>query len=261
MIDQKKINNLLEIIGKIAQNYLENNKGGHIKLLKEKLKDLLTDPIWNEKLILELKNKINKLDLSNEDFTSLWNVIDRRLDEDYSDYVERKTHMFEGKIREYEKRVIKFFVRAGKLKGQNYVLATIIGYLLLHKRDGLTQAQMKELTGLSKGAISENLKLLEASPILKKELIKGTRKYLYSFGGDFSAIASGTSVYKFDANEYAKKFLQSMIINLEPFQFRKGNKILLERIQGILSFLEFHYKLVDLITDSEFIKGLGRENS
>ena len=52
-----------------------------------------------------------------------------------------------------------------------------------------------------------------------------------------------------------------MIINLEPFQFRKGHKILLERIQGILSFLEFHRKIVGLITDSEFVKGLGRENS
>ena len=259
MVDQKRITKLLELARKIAQNYLENNKSSHIKLLKEKVKDLLTDPLWNDKSILILKQLIDELDLSENEFNSLWNDIEGIFDILYQDYLKKKTYIFEGKIREYEKRLIDFFVRVGKLKSQNYVLASIIGCLLIHKSTPLTQAQIKELTGLSKGAISTNLKLLESSPIIKKELIKGTRKYSYTFGGDLSEIASNTSLYKYETNESVKNFLNAKALELESFKDKNGYKILSQRIEDIkVNFLVIHRKLITFIIESEFIKSLER---
>ncbi|MHA2005699.1 MAG: hypothetical protein ACXABO_02425 [Promethearchaeota archaeon] len=241
---------------KIVKNYLANNEVGHIKFLKQKLKDLLTDPLWDDNLLIQIKQEIDQLDITNEEFDSLWDDIENILDNSYESNLKSKSYIFEGKIREYEKRLIDFFVRAGKLKGQNSVLATIIGCLLIHKQHGLTQAQIKELTGLSKGAISTNLKIIIDTPILKKQLIKGTREYSYSFGGDFSAIASGTGVYKLGTNNLAKQFFQKKTLELDEYKERNGYKIISQRIEDIFYFLEIHRSLITLITESEFVKDL-----
>jgi DNA-binding transcriptional regulator GbsR (MarR family) len=256
MPDQQKFNNILNLANKIVKNYLANNKVGHIKFLKQKLKDLLTDPIWNDNLLIQLKQEIDQLDITKEEFNSLWRIIETTLDKSYESNIKSKSYLFEGKIREYEKRLLDFFVRAGNLKGQNSVLATIIGCLLIHKEHGLTQTQIKELTGLSKGAISTNLKIMTDTPILKKQLIKGTREYSYSFGGDFSAIASGTGAYKIETNEIAKQFFQTKTLELDRNKEKNGYKIISQRIEDISQFLEIHRSLINLIAESKFVKDL-----
>ncbi|MBY8985539.1 MAG: hypothetical protein KGD65_10745 [Candidatus Lokiarchaeota archaeon] len=256
MPDRQKFNNILNLVEKIVKNYLANSKVGHIKLLKQKIKDLLTDPIWNDNLIFQLKQKIDRLDISDEELNSLWDDIENTLDKSYDSNLKSNSYIFEGKIREYEKRLIDFFVRAGKLKGQNSVLATIVGCLLIHKQHGLTQAQIKELTGLSKGAISTNLKIIIDTPILKKQLIKGTREYSYSFGGDFSAIASGTGVYKYGINDLAKQFFQTKSLELDKIKDKNGYNLISQRIEDILFFLKIHHRVIEFITESEFVKEL-----
>ncbi len=257
MVEQNRIPKLLDLTRKIAQNYLENNKISHIKPVKEKVKDLLTNPLWNDKSIFLLKQLIDEKDLSQKEFDSLWNDIEEIFDNYYQDYLKKKTYIFQGKIRQYEKRLLDFFVKAGKLKSQNYVLASIIGCLLIHKSTPLTQAQIKELTGLSKGGISTNLKLLEMTPIIKKELIKGSRKYSYSFGGDLSEIASNTGLYKYETNEIVKNFLNAKALELENFKDKNGYKILSQRIKDINdNFLMIHRKLIKFIIESDFIKSL-----
>jgi len=259
MAGQNRISKILDLIRNIAQNYLDNNKISHMKILKEKVKDLLTDPLWDDNSLFLLKQLTDELDLSETEFNSLWNDIERIFDKYYQDYLKKRSYIFEGKIREYEKRLIDFFVRVGKLRSQNYVLASIIGCLLIHKSTPLTQAQIKELTGLSKGAISTNLKVLESSPIVKKELIKGTRKYSYSFGGDLSEIASNTSLYKYETNEIVKNFLNAKALELESVKDKNGYKILSQRIEDInANFLLIHRKLITFIIESEFIKNLER---
>jgi DNA-binding transcriptional regulator GbsR (MarR family) len=256
MLDHEKYNNILNLTSKIVKNYLENNKVGHVKILKQKMKDLLTDPLWDDKLIFQLKKEFEELKVPDNEFNVLWENIEKTLDASYEELNINKHYLFDVKIREYERRLIDFFVRAGKLKSQSSTLSTIIGCLLIHKHQGLTQAQLKELTGLSKGAISTNLKLLMGSPILKKQLIKGTREYSYSFGGDFSAIASGTGMYKYETNDVAKNFLNTKISELEKVKDKNGYKILSQRIDDILYFLKIHRKLIKFITESEFVKEL-----
>ncbi|MHA1489016.1 MAG: hypothetical protein ACTSRI_05105 [Promethearchaeota archaeon] len=254
MENQERIKNILVLTEKIAQNYLKNNKDCNIKFLKEKMNDFITNLFWNDNLLFQLRNKITELNLSDSEFKSLWKNIENIIDSSYSKYVERKPHIFEGKIREYEKRLIECFVEAGRIKGQNPVFSSIIGYLLVHKE--VTQAQLKELTGFSKGSISANLNILLNSPAVKKKIIKGTRKYLYSFGGDLSEIASSISMYKTEINEIAIKFIQAKAHELNKNIDKKGYKILSERMGEISNFLQIHKKLINIITKSDFIKDI-----
>jgi DNA-binding transcriptional regulator GbsR (MarR family) len=259
MDDQEKLNEILELSEKITQRYLDTHKGRHIKVLKDKINDLLTNPIWNDKLLFKLKNKVEELNLSKDESDLVLQELGKKLDDYYNNHIESKPYLFEGRIREYEKKLIEFFVRAGKAKNQNTVLAKIIGCLMLHKRDGLTQNQIQEITGLSKGAISTNLKLIEVSPILKKERIKGTKIFLYSFGGDFSAIAVGTGTYKMEANEHARNFFLTKKMQLSEYKDEKGYNILSERMAGIQHYLEIHKRLLNIILESDYMKKLEKD--
>jgi len=121
---------------------------------------------------------------------------------------------------------------------------------LIH--NSLTQDQVRELTGFSKGSVSTNLNALEEYGFLKKKLIKGTRKYLYSRVEDFSQLSVDTGAFKKEINEKAKKFFRSKIKELNEFKDKKGYKILSERLSDIMKFLEIHKKLIDHIMNSRY---------
>ncbi|MBD3214786.1 MAG: hypothetical protein GF311_19400 [Candidatus Lokiarchaeota archaeon] len=256
MVEQDELEKIADLTRKISLNYLKTFNSGNIEYLKEKLEDLLTNPLWNDSTFFQLKEVYNKLKLNESTREELWNVIEDEVQSSYSKFLKRKPHIYEGKIKEFEDRLIKFFVQAGKLKGQNVTFSTIIGYFLIHK--SLTQDQVKELTGFSKGSVSINLSLLEDYGFLKKKLIKGTRKYLYSFGGDFSQLSMDTGTFKKEINRNAVTFFQSKIKILNEYKDKKGYEILSERLNGIMSFLEIHKKLIEHIVNSEFIKKIAK---
>ena len=160
MIDPEKKLKILDLTNKIAKNYIKNSNIGQMELFKKKIIEFLTDPIWNDELILQLKQEIEALEKSAENFKSLIEEVQRVLEDAFEDNKKKNTYLFEGKMRDYEIKLIDIFVRIGKLRGQNYVLATIIGVLLIHRKRGLTQDKIRDLTGLSKGAISTNLKII-----------------------------------------------------------------------------------------------------
>jgi DNA-binding transcriptional regulator GbsR (MarR family) len=162
--------------------------------------------------------------------------------------------MYEGKVRVYEKRLIEILVDAGKVKGQNAVFGSIIGYLLLH--GSLTQSQIKELTGFSKGAISQSLKILSSAPAIKKEPLEGQREYLYTLGANMADIASNIGYYKSESNELAIKLLQSKVQELEKNKDKKGYNILSKRVAEMVNFFEYNLKVLENIKESSFIKEL-----
>jgi len=254
MENQEKVKKIVELTEIISQNYLENINGRDIKVLKEKLKDFLTNPLWNDKLIIQLKEEIDELKINEENLNEIWKKVELKLDSSYFTYLKRKPHIFEGKIKEYENRLIDFFVKAGQIKGQSKSFATIVGYFIIHK--SLTQAQVKELTGFSKGSVSTNLNYLESFGSLKKKLIKGTREYLYSFGRNISQISTSTGAFKKEINQMATQFFQSKIEELNNYKGKKGYELLSKRLIGVMKFLKIHKRLIDHIMDSDFIKNV-----
>jgi len=227
--DSEEFRHILELTKSITQEYLSHNKGGNVVYLKEKIKDFLINPIWN--------------------------VIEETFDLYYDQFIKNKSHIYEGKIRDYEKRLIEILIEAGKTKGQNAVFGSIIGYLLLH--GSLTQTQLKELTGFSKGAISQTLKILSRTPAIKKESMEGVRENVYTFGATMADIASNIGSYKTESNELAIKFLESKTQELKKYKDKIGHDILSKRISDMINFFDYNVKLLDKINESSFIKELG----
>ena len=257
--NSEKVRHVLKLTELITQEYLSQNKGRNIKYLKEKIKDFLTDPLWDNDSLYQLKRIIKEFDVSDKNTNELWKAMEETFDLCYAQHLKNKSHIYEGKVRVYEKRLIEILVDAGKVKGQNAVFGSIVGYLLLH--GSLTQSQLKELTGFSKGAISQSLKILSSAPAIKKEPLEGQREYLYTFGANMADIASNIGSYKSESNELAIKFLQSKVQELERNKDKKGYDLLSKRIIEMVNFFEYNVKLLEKIKESSFIKELSEDRT
>ena len=257
--NSEKIKHILELTEAITQEYLSQNKGRNISYLKEKIKDFLTNPLWDTDLFYQLKRNIKELDVDDDEANTLWKAMEETFDLCYAQHLKSKSHVYEGKVRVYERRLIEILVDAGKTKGQSAVFSSIIGYLLLHK--SLTQTQLKELTGFSKGAISQSLKILSSVPAIKKEPIEGLREYLYTLGVNLADIASNVGSYKSESNELAIKYLQSKVKELNKYKDKSGYNILSKRVTEMINFFEYNVKLLEKIKETSFIKELKEENT
>ena len=252
--NSEKFRHILELTEALTQEYLNQNKGKNVNHLKEKIKDFLTNPLWDNDSLYQLKRDIKELDVDDDEANVLWKAMEETFDLCYAQHLKTKSHIYGGKIRVYEKRLVEILVDAGKVKGQSPVFGSIIGYLLLH--DSLTQRQLKDLTGFSKGAISQSLKLLSRAPAIKKEPIEGERQYLYSLGVNMGDIANNIGSFKSDSNELAIKFLQSKVQELDKCKDKSGYEILSKRVTEMINFFEYNVKVLDKIKKSSFIKEL-----
>ena len=252
--NSKKFRHILELTEAITQEYLSQNKGQNINYLKEKIKDFLTNPLWDNDSLHQLKGNIKELDVEDDEASALWKAMEETFDLCYAQHLKSKSHIYERKVRVYEKRLIEILVDAGKVKGQSAVFGSIIGYLLLH--ESLTQTQLKDLTGFSKGAISQSLKILSSVPAIKKEPLEGAREYLYSLGINMNDIASNIGSYKSESNELAIKFLQSKVQELDKYKDKSGYEVLSKRVTEMISFFEYNVKVLEKIKESSFIKEL-----
>lgn len=169
-------------------------------------------------------------------------------------------YIFEGKIREYEIRLIELISEMGEIRNQTPIFSLIIGYLIFHGR--LTQKQLKYLTGFSIGSISTTLNAMTSVGATEKKMIKGTHTFEYSFGGDLSQILSRTSFFKYEVNTNAIKFVQAKIneLNKKENKNKKGNKVLLKKMVDMMNFLSIHKKILDMITKSEIVEKLIKTN-
>jgi len=257
--DSDEFKHILELTEAITQEFLSQNKGGNINYLKEKIKDFFTNPLWDNDKLLQLIKNIKEFDIKKSETSNLWKSMEETIDLYHAQHLKSKSHVFEGKVRVYEKRIIEILIDAGKVKGQNAVFGSIIGYLLLH--GSLTQTQLKELTGFSKGAISQTLKILSSTPAIRKEPLDGVRENIYTFGATMSDIASNIGSYKSESNELAIKFLLSKAQDLENYKDKNGYKVLSKRVSDMINFFEYNVKLLNKIKESSFIKELKEDKT
>ncbi len=257
--NSEKFKHILELTEALTQEYLSQNKGKSINHLKEKIKDFLNNPLWDNDSLYQLKRNIKELDVNADDASTLWKAMEEKFDLCSAQHLQSESHIYEGKIRAYEKRLVEILVDAGKTKGQNAVFGSIVGYLLLHRK--LTQTQLKELAGFSKGAISQTLKILSSFPAIKKESIEGEREYAYTLGVNMADIANNIGSYKSESNELAIEFFQSKIQELNKNIDKKGYDILSKRVNNMINFFEYNIQILDKIKESSFIKELKEDNS
>ena len=97
-------------------------------------------------------------------------------------------HSFDPEIREIEREIYDFFVNGlVTYSGRDLVFAKIIPYFFT--RQTITQSELRKLTGLSAGAVSETLSKFLDMKIISKSSIGG--KYHYTMDG----ISFGKSEY------------------------------------------------------------------
>jgi DNA-binding transcriptional regulator GbsR (MarR family) len=153
---------------------------------------------------------------------------------------------FKGKIREYEKTLIKFFVDIGKNKDTPAKVQEILGYLIIH--DKLSQSNLKELTGYSSGTISTTLGNLLELGVVQKERIPSSNKYLYSMIGDLPKIFETSSEVSLTQFNIINKFIEGKLIELEEFKGEDGYQNLHTQINVLLNGFEKVMKIAPSLT-------------
>ncbi|MFX1337874.1 MAG: hypothetical protein ACFFDK_04640 [Promethearchaeota archaeon] len=162
----------------------------------------------------------------------------------------KRNYIFEGKIREFEKELVKISLEIEKRRGQNPVISKILIYLLMYEH--LTQKQLKNLTGYSIGSISTHLSAMNSIGIIEKKLIRGTHTNIYSLKIDLGQNISSLVKMSRDYINQTFQFLKSKKTKLNEIFNKKKEKIkpILERFEEIETVIGVYAKLFEMINNS-----------
>ncbi len=141
-------------------------------------------------------------------------------------------HIFEGRIKEFEQIFMEYIMETGIAKGTSPKMQVIMGYLSIHGR--LTQKQLRELTDLSAGTISKNLKkIIQFGGLIRKERIEGKNEYNYIMTTMSELAGRISDIY---SNEFVDliTFLREKLEELQYHEGKYGQELLSERIHDLI---------------------------
>lgn len=255
MVKSEDINILNGLIQQIIYDYIE--KGNYeIGEFKKNLRELISNPLSFDERIHKMITLVENEGEEQDNFDLLWRRIEDILNGQSSEIGKKKELQKEKIIRTYEKKLVKYLVDIGKRKGTNETLSAIISYLLIYKR--LTQLELKKLSGYSRGAISENLKILVNYGFVHKELIEGTRKYEYSIGESMGYVAENVSIIKSLKAEELLKFVDKKISQLKTMdnQNKNGLNLLIKRLGQLREFCILLENILYRVISSDQIQSI-----
>ncbi|MBD3195687.1 MAG: hypothetical protein GF317_11555 [Candidatus Lokiarchaeota archaeon] len=254
MKDQSESNQIELILKEILEEFI-NKKQFEIDDFKRNLRILIENPLIYDNKVLDLIEILSDKNLKNDEEISVMRIIDQIVKENYSDGKVREK-LGKGKIKIYEKQIIKFLTEIGRSRGTNETLSAIIGYLLIYKT--LTQSELKSISGFSRGAISENLKILVEHGFVQKKQIKGTRKFQYTTGESMSYIAKNISLTKSIKSKEMEMFIDHKISSLKSLNNEdlEGYDLLIERLYELKEFFNMFQSILNQIMKSDEIKNI-----
>jgi len=139
------------------------------------------------------------------------------------------------KAYELDDEIIEFYRTAGRMQGIDDSLATILGTLYLEPGE-MSMEELAKKTGYSLASISNKIKMLEPSGIIRRVRKPGTKKIFLYAEKDIMRIMKKTLVMK---QESVIKLAKERI----PFIIRKyKNKKLTEEQKNKLRIIENYYK-------------------
>jgi DNA-binding transcriptional regulator GbsR (MarR family) len=154
---------------------------------------------------------------------------------------------FKGKIKDYEKTLIRFFIDIGKNKDTPAKVQEILGYLIIHNK--LSQSNLKELTGYSTGTISTTLGNLVKLGVVQKERMASSNEYQYSMIGDLPKIFETSSDVSIEQFTLISEYIESKLNELEEFRGKEGYNNLHIQINVLLNGFKKVMKLAPSMTD------------
>ena len=169
----------------------------------------------------------------------------------------RGKHIFEGKMREFEKQIVDAFVKIGEFRYLSPKISIIFTYLVIH--GPLTQSDLKDLTGFSLGTISNTLNLMMSINLVDKKLITGTHTFEYHLFRGTTELMPQSSRFKLESVNEAKKFFEIIIEKVEKSDLKKqkGYALLLLRLREMLEFLKIWIRILEI--QKEYIIQLKNE--
>ncbi len=158
---------------------------------------------------------------------------------------------FNDEIREIEKDIFKFLMFYSLFIGQKTTFKTIKIYFITRK--SLTQEKLQELTGFSRGTISQELNELISMNLIEKTSISTTGEITYSMRNPIIAFIHSFS----DLTKGISGFADS--INAIKDDIEK-EKVMIENLHGFDKIYQFVNALANAVPFSlELIKKIENE--
>jgi len=158
---------------------------------------------------------------------------------------------FDDEIRAIEKDIFKFLMSYSLFIGQKTTFTTIKIYFITRKT--LTQEKLQELTGFSRGTISQELKKLISMDLIEKTSVSNTGEITYLMKNPIIAFIHSFSDLTNDISKFANK-IDAIKDDIEK------EKDLIENLHGFDKI----YQLVNVLANSipfslELIKTIEKE--
>lgn len=251
--NSENMDKILKIVNSLIQFYSENSDLD-MKEFKNLLEEYLRNPISGNWQAFELNKILGDLTSEKTNFQSLWQEIEQHINENYPQEMAESRNVLKKKLREYEKKLIDLIVEFGKSKGTVESLSKIIGYLLIHKK--LTQAKLQKLSGLSRGTISEHLKMLVDNGYVDRTVRSTPRTYQYSLGNDMKALSENTSMIKIIKSKEIETFSNKKLSELNQIESKsnEGALFLKERLKELREYSRMYKMITQQIRDSANLK-------
>ena len=156
---------------------------------------------------------------------------------------EEPSHLFNDKLSKYEDELVEILLDISKSKRVNPKMSTIACYLFIH--GGLTQKEIKQLTGFSMGTISTYLSVMTGTGNFQKQRIPGTHKFKYSFSGELEVLTTRAIEIVLNSFDSIEIFLKKKKEELNKLieQSKKGAQHLSLRIEELLKSFEVYKKI------------------
>ena len=158
---------------------------------------------------------------------------------------------FDEEIREIEKDIFKFLMSYTLFIGQKTTFTTIKIYFITRKF--LTQEKLQELTGFSRGTISQEIKKLISMDLIEKSNVSTTGEITYSMKNPIIAFIHSFSNLTNDISRFAKD-IDAIKENIE------NEKMLIKDLHGFDKIYQLINVLANAIPFSlELIKMIEKE--
>jgi len=161
------------------------------------------------------------------------------------------TGEFDEEIETIEKDIFKFLTSYSLFIGQKTTFITIKIYFITRK--SLTQEKLQELTGFSRGTISQEIRKLISMDLIEKSGVSNTGEITYSMKNPVIAFIHSFRDLSNDISKFAKK-INAIKEDIE------NEKVLIEKLHGF----DKVYQLVNILANSiplslELIKLIEKE--
>ncbi|MFX0061808.1 MAG: hypothetical protein ACFFC7_06440 [Candidatus Hermodarchaeota archaeon] len=155
--------------------------------------------------------------------------------------------MIDPQLRKYEIRIIEMFEEIVETKGRNKSLGQITAYFFMYQK--LTQNQIQQLTGLSKGTISPILQFLLNVEFLYKEKIPGKRENLYIASSNIFQYAIDFITQLRSSFSQSVAFLTNIANRIKASNIPSSKKFLYERVERMLQLFSDFVQAIDIVID------------